>query len=102
MNKRTPVPGGFVIAVRVRPGASRTAVGGRYDGSLGAALVVAVAVPPVGGRATEAVLVAVAEAFGLKRREVAAVTATTSRDKRLRLSGPGDALAARFAQLLGE
>ena len=45
-----------VSRVRVRPGASRTAVGGRYDGPLGPALVVAVTAPAVDGRATEAAL----------------------------------------------
>ena len=44
------------ILLRVRPGASRTAVGGRYDGPSGPALVVAVAARAVEGQATKAVL----------------------------------------------
>ncbi|MGY1747175.1 DUF167 domain-containing protein [Blastococcus sp. SYSU D00695] len=65
------------VAIRVRPGAGRTAVGGAHDG----ALVVRVGAPAVDGRATEAALVAVAEALGLRRREVALVTGATSRTK---------------------
>jgi uncharacterized protein YggU (UPF0235/DUF167 family) len=92
----------LVIAVRVRPGASRVSVGGRYDGVLGPALVVAVSAPAVAGRASEAVLAAVAAAFSLRPREVEMVATTSSRDKRLRLFGDVPRLAARFAQLLNE
>jgi len=106
MNSRSTGSGnsqtGLVIPVRVRPGASRTAVRGRYDGSSGPALVVAVTARPVDGRASEAVLVAVAKAFGLRRSDVELVTATTARDKRVRLHGATDRLSARFAQLLDE
>jgi uncharacterized protein (TIGR00251 family) len=101
MNKPTP-PDELLIAVRVKPGASRTAVGGRYDGEFGAALVVAVEAPPVEGKANDAVVRAVADAFGLRRRDVELTTLTTSRNKRLRLTGDPQRLAARFAHLLGE
>lgn len=70
-----------VIAVRVRTGSSRTRVGGRYDGAFGPALVVAVAQPAVDGRATEAVLRAVAEALGLRRSAVSLRSGQSSRDK---------------------
>jgi uncharacterized protein YggU (UPF0235/DUF167 family) len=65
------------IAICVRPGAGRTAVGGAHDG----ALIVRVAQPAVDGRATEAALAAVATALGVRRRQVALVTGTTSRTK---------------------
>jgi len=48
------------VAIRVRPGASRTRVGGAY----GERLVVAVGARAVDGAATEAALDAVAEACG--------------------------------------
>lgn len=67
----------FRVAIRVRPGASRTAVGGAY----GERLVVAVGSRAVDGAATEAALAAVADAFGLRRRQVELVTGATSRDK---------------------
>ena len=47
------------VLLRVKPGASRTAVGGRYEGVGGVALVVAVGARAIEGRATKAVLVAV-------------------------------------------
>jgi uncharacterized protein (TIGR00251 family) len=74
-------------------------VGGRYgDGGL---LVVAVQAPAVDGRATRSVVDAVAEAFGVRGRDVEVVTGATSRTKTLRLAGDRDRLEARLAELLG-
>jgi hypothetical protein len=89
------------IAVRVKPGASRTTVGGRYDGRSGPALVVAVAARAVDGKATEATLAAVADAFGVRRRQVRLVSGPASRDKLLELDGPADELRSVFEALLG-
>ena len=69
------------IAVRVKPGASRTRVGGHHDGPHGPALVIAVTAPAVGGRATEAARRALAEALGVRRSAVALRTGAASRDK---------------------
>ena len=49
------------VAVRVKPGASRARVGGRYDGPHGPAGVGAVTAPAVDGTATEAARRALAE-----------------------------------------
>lgn len=87
---------GMRIVVRVRPGASRTRVGGRYDGPHGPALVVAVGAPAVDGRATAAVLVAVAKAFGVRRRAVTLVSGATSRDKVLEIDGDTAELTRRY------
>ncbi|WP_198954922.1 DUF167 domain-containing protein [Kineosporia sp. R_H_3] len=85
--------------MRAKPGASRTAVGGRYgDGDV---LVVAVNAPAVDGRATEAVVAAVAEAFGVRRRDADLVTGATSRTKTVRVVGDPVALRARLEGLLG-
>jgi uncharacterized protein YggU (UPF0235/DUF167 family) len=65
------------VAIRVRPGASRTRVGGSY----GDRLVVAVTARAVDGAATEAALAALADALGLRRRHVRLVSGATSRDK---------------------
>ncbi|HET8665674.1 MAG TPA: DUF167 domain-containing protein [Nocardioides sp.] len=65
------------VSIRVRPGASRTQVGGAY----GDALVVKVAVPAEAGRATEAALQALADALGVRRREVSLVSGSTHRTK---------------------
>ena len=81
------------VTIRVRPGAGRTSVGGSYDG----ALVVRVAAPAVDGRATEAALAAVAEALGVRRRDVVLVTGATSRTKVVEVAGDH---ADRVARLL--
>jgi uncharacterized protein YggU (UPF0235/DUF167 family) len=91
-----PGDGGRSIAVRVRPGAGRTQVGGRYDGPHGPALVVAVSAPAVDGRATEAVRRALAEALAVRPRDVVLKLGATSRDKVFTVSGD---VGARFAAL---
>jgi len=74
-------------------------VGGAHDGPHGPALVVAVAARAVEGKATQAVLDAVAAAFGIRPANVTLVAGRTSRDKLLALSpAPLDA-AERFAAL---
>jgi uncharacterized protein len=85
------------VRIRVKPGAARTAVGGRY----GDALVVKVTARAVGGQATEAALRAVAAAFAVRRRDVALVTGPASRDKVVDIDGTADDLARRLAALLG-
>ncbi len=87
--------------MRVKPGASRTAVGGRYDGAAGPALVVAVGARAVEGQATKAVLEAVAAAFGVRRTAVTLVRGATSRDKLVEVDGDDAVLSPRLAELLG-
>ena len=65
------------VAIRVKPGSSRTRVGGTY----GDALVVLVPAKAVGGKATEAALVALAEALDVPRRDVRLVAGATRRSK---------------------
>ena len=69
------------LTVRVRPGASRTLVGGRYGGAESTVLGVAVSARAVDGKATGAVLEAVAHAFGVPKRAVTLVSSRTSRAK---------------------
>lgn len=71
------------VTIRVRPGAGRTVVRGEHDG----ALVVRVAARAVDGRATEAALAAVADAFGVRRPAVALVTGATARTKVVDVEG---------------
>jgi uncharacterized protein len=89
------------ILLRVKPGASRTAVGGRYDGPSGPALVVAVAARAVEGQATKAVLTAVATEFGVRRSAVRLVRGATSRDKLVEVEGDENDLRALLGRLLG-
>jgi len=86
---------GLSVPVRVRPGAGRTRVGGRYDGPHGPALIVAVGAPAVDGKATEAVRRALADAFGVRPGDVALRLGATSRDKVFTVTRADD-LAARL------
>ena len=92
------------LSVRVRPGASRTAVSGQYGQSAGTVpdvLCVAVTARAVDGAANNAVLRAVADAFGLHRREVRLISGLRSRSKVLELDGPPADLQERLTVLLG-
>lgn len=84
------------LAIRVRPGASRAGVGGRYGD---AAVVVKVNERAVDGKATEAALRAVAEAFGVRRADVRLVSGATSRDKVVEIVGDEEELARRAEAL---
>ncbi|MBK8459417.1 MAG: DUF167 domain-containing protein [Micropruina sp.] len=66
------------IAIRVKPGAGRTKVGGCYGAD---ELVVAVAARAVDGKATQAALAALAAALGVRRADVTLVAGATSRTK---------------------
>ncbi|WP_116074807.1 DUF167 domain-containing protein [Asanoa ferruginea] len=92
-----------VVAVRVKPGASRARVGGRHDGPHGPALVVAVTARAVDGAATSAACRAVAEALGLRDRAVSLKTGAASRDKLFTVElpdgAPGDTALHRVALL---
>ncbi|MBV1852449.1 DUF167 domain-containing protein [Catellatospora tritici] len=90
-----------VVAVRVKPGAGRTRVGGRYDGPHGTALIVAVAAPAVDGRATEAARRALAAALEVSAAAVELRTGHTSRDKLFTVAAPPADLADRLAALYG-
>lgn len=66
------------VPVRVKPGASRAQVGGRYGDDQ---LIVAVNAPPVDGAANEAVLGAVAKALGVRPRQMSIISGHTARSK---------------------
>lgn len=82
------------VAIRVKPGSSRTRVGGTY----GDAIIVAVQAKAVGGKATEAALVALADALDVSRRDVRLISGATSRSKVVEVTG-SDAVLGRIADL---
>jgi uncharacterized protein YggU (UPF0235/DUF167 family) len=86
------------ITVRVRPGASRTRVGGRWGDE--DVLTVSVAARAVDGAATAAVCEAVAAAFGLRPRHVTVVAGDRSRTKVLDVRVDDAVGRARLADLL--
>ena len=97
--RRPSETAGLSVAVRVRPGAGRTRVGGRYEGPHGAALIVAVGAPAVDGKATEAVRRALADALGVRAGDVTLRLGATSRDKVFTVASAGDEILARLVAL---
>lgn len=102
-NAGTPSrPDPLRIAIRVKPGASRTHVGGVYPGGAygdDGALIVAVQERAVDGKATEAALRALARALDVPRRSVTLVAGAASRDKLVSVEAPPDGLIGRLAVL---
>ncbi|MCE7007452.1 DUF167 domain-containing protein [Kibdelosporangium philippinense] len=89
----------FRFAVRVKPGARKDRVGGRWGEN---ALIVAVAAPAVEGKANEQLRVVLAKAFGVRKAAVSLVAGERGRDKVVELSpAPTDA-AERLNTLLAE
>jgi uncharacterized protein len=75
--------GALTIDIVVQPRAKRAAVGPM----VGDRLRVAVAAPPVDGKANAAVIEALAEAFGVRRVAVQIVRGETGRRKTVRIDG---------------
>jgi uncharacterized protein YggU (UPF0235/DUF167 family) len=94
--------GAVRVEIHVRPGASKTSVGGEYNG----ALIVRVVEPPDRGRATSAVLTAIAEALSMSPTSVTLVRGVTSRRKLIEIEVEAsqrervDALVARLLRQL--
>jgi hypothetical protein len=80
------------LTVWVRPGSARPGVGGEHDG----ALVVRVTARAVDGRATAAMLTAIADAFGVRRHAVTLVAGAASRRKIVEVTGADPAVLDRL------
>lgn len=74
-----PRANGYTLELHVQPGARRTAVIGLH----GARLKIAVASPPVEGRANAALAAFVAECLRIPKSRVAVLAGAGSRDKRV-------------------
>jgi uncharacterized protein len=86
-----------LLPVRAQAGARRTGVVGEHGGRL----KIAVTAIAERGKANEALVEAVAEAFGLKRSQVTLDSGQTSNQKIFRLSDVGrEAVEARLVQLV--
>ncbi len=94
----------FLFEIRVRPNSSRNKVGG----SVGEPprLVVAVQAPAVDGKANQAVIKQLADAFDLRSRDFTIVFGELGRDKRLLVDGvtieQEKTLQAKLEELMGE
>lgn len=95
----------FLLEIRVRPGATRTKIGGVAGEP--PRLIVAVQAPALDGKANAAVLKELAKAFrdlGLRVRDFAIVHGELARDKRVlvRVSdSQRSEVQARYSELLG-
>jgi uncharacterized protein (TIGR00251 family) len=74
----------LTLTLHVQPGASRT----EYAGLHGGAHKVRLAAPPIEGRANEALAAFLADAFGVRQRDIAIVSGTTARRKVVRITDP--------------
>jgi hypothetical protein len=75
--------GGAVLEVLVQPRASRSRLVGEHGGRL----KVALAAPPVDGRANEALVELLAGLLGVRRAEVTIAAGEAGRRKTIRVSG---------------
>ena len=91
--KQTARPEGALLSVRVQPRARQDEVVGWQ----GDALRVRVTAPPIDGRANDAVVVLLAEAFRVPRSSIELVSGATSRTKLFRFAARSlDDLHARL------
>lgn len=73
-----------MLTLHVQPGASRT----EYAGLHGDAHKIRLSAPAVDGRANEALIAFLAEAFGVAKRDVTIASGASGRRKIVRISSP--------------
>ena len=78
---------GLKVNVRAYPNAQRTVVGERYGTSDPPVLIVRVNAPATDGRANQAVIDALADAFGVSRRLVTLHAGASNRHKLVEIEG---------------
>lgn len=93
-----PHADGAVVAVRAVPGASAAAI----VGLRGEELRVRVCSPPVDGRANEELCAVLADALGLRRREVTLLSGHSSRSKLLLVALDESNTRRRLAPWIGQ
>ena len=87
----------MILSVRVIPRSPRS----KIDGRRGDALLVRLAAPPVDGAANEALIDLLSHEFQVPKRQIAILSGTTSRDKRVELGGLDAAAGeARLSDIL--
>lgn len=73
----------ITLTLHIQPGASRT----EYAGLHGDAHKIRLAAPPVDGKANDALIAFLADAFGVRQRDVTIASGASSRRKIVRISG---------------
>lgn len=79
--------GGILLSCHVQPGASRSAIVGLY----GASVKIALAAPPVDGKANKELCVFLAKKLGLPKSAVSLAAGAASRDKKIFLPESAEA-----------
>ena len=74
---------GVVLAVKVVPGASRTAIAGEYGGML----KIKLSAPPQKGKANQCLIEFLAKRLGVKKNAVSIVAGKRHPSKRVQISG---------------
>ena len=95
--------GGFQASIRVRPGSRTDRAGGQApprDRAAASVLEVRVRARPVQGAATAAAERVLADALGLRPRQIRVVRGASTRDKRVEVTDPPPDIAERWAALL--
>lgn len=96
MNNHTPIPpwasvtrdaSATLIRIKAVPGAKRNEIAGVLGEGEQARLKVRISAPPEGGKANKAICKLVAEALGVKARDVSVVVGQTNPEKTLRIEG---------------
>jgi uncharacterized protein len=77
------LPNGIIINVRVIPRSGRSGIAGVREG----ALLVRLNAPPVDGAANAELIQVLADALAVPKRDVTIESGTTSRQKRVKVSG---------------
>ncbi|WP_263351437.1 DUF167 domain-containing protein [Acidicapsa acidisoli] len=80
-------PDGCSLAIRVQPGAKRTAIAGIHGEGADSRLKIALQAPPIEGRANEALVDFLAEIFSVARSAVIVAYGQTGRSKLVVLRG---------------
>jgi uncharacterized protein len=78
---------GVTLAVRVQPGAKKTAIVGVYGEGASAQLKIAVQAPPIDGRANASVIALLADLFAIPKSSVSLLSGELSRSKVFLLRG---------------
>ena len=80
--------GSLTLQIQAQPGAKTTAVVGVHGDGSQARLKIALAAPPVDGKANAALRAFLAEAFGVPQRNVTVLRGESGRKKAVRIEAP--------------
>jgi uncharacterized protein len=86
--RRDAADGSLTLQIQAQPGAKSTAVVGIYGDGGQARLKIALAAPPVDGKANAVLRAFLAEAFGVAQRNVTLLRGESGRRKLVRIEAP--------------